>query len=85
MNLPEKRIVYFSMEIALDPGMPNYSGGLGTLAGDTLRAAAGQALPMIAVTLLHRQSYFRQKLGRNMWPRPISRKAHLPAYRSELH
>ena len=67
MNLPEKRIAYFSMEIALDPGMPNYSGGLGILAGDTLRAAAAQALPMIAVTLLHRQGYFRQKLDPNGW------------------
>jgi glycogen phosphorylase len=67
MNLPEKRIAYFSMEIALDPGMPNYSGGLGILAGDTLRAAAAQALPMVAVTLLHRQGYFRQKLDPSGW------------------
>jgi starch phosphorylase len=57
-----KQIAYFSMEIALDPAMPTYSGGLGILAGDTLRAAAEQNLPMVAVTLLHRQGYFRQKL-----------------------
>jgi starch phosphorylase len=62
MNLPDKRIVYFSMEIALDPAMRTYSGGLGILAGDTLRAAAEQSLPMVAVTLLLRQGYFRQKL-----------------------
>jgi starch phosphorylase len=43
MNLPEKRIAYFSMEIALDAVMPTYSGGLGILAGDTLRAVAEQA------------------------------------------
>ena len=43
MNLPDKRIAYFSMEIDLDPAMPTYSGGLGILAGDTLRAAAEQA------------------------------------------
>jgi starch phosphorylase len=43
MNLPDKRIAYFSMEIALDPAMPTYSGGLGILAGDSLRAAAEQA------------------------------------------
>jgi starch phosphorylase len=67
MNLPDKRIAYFSMEIALNPGMPTYSGGLGILAGDTLRAAAAQALPMIAVTLLHRQGYFRQKLDVGGW------------------
>jgi glycogen phosphorylase len=58
MNLPDKRIAYFSMEIALNPGMPTYSGGLGIFAGDTLRAVAAQALPMITVTLLHRQGYF---------------------------
>jgi len=44
MNLPDKRIAYFSMEIALDPAMPTYSGGLGILAGDTLRATTQQAL-----------------------------------------
>ena len=43
MNLPDKRIVYFSMEIAVDPAMPTYSGGLDILLGDTLRAAAEQA------------------------------------------
>jgi starch phosphorylase len=43
MNLPDKRIAYFSVEIALDPAMPTYSSGLGILAGDTLRAAAEQA------------------------------------------
>ena len=65
MNLPDKRIAYFSMEIALDPAMPTYSGGLGILAGDTLRAAAEQSLPLVAVTLLLRQGYFRQKLDAN--------------------
>jgi starch phosphorylase len=43
MNLLDKRIAYFSMEIALDPAMPTYSGGLGVLTGDTLRAAPEQA------------------------------------------
>ena len=42
--------------------MPTYSGGLGVLAGDTLRAAADLGLPMIGVTLLHRKGYFRQSL-----------------------
>lgn len=67
MNAPDKRIAYFSMEIALDPAMHTYSGGLGILAGDTLRAAAEQGLPMVAVTLLHRKGYFRQKLDANGW------------------
>jgi starch phosphorylase len=43
MNLPDKRIAYFSMEIALDAVMPTYSGGPGILTGDTLRAATEQA------------------------------------------
>jgi starch phosphorylase len=55
-------IAYFSMEIALDSGIPTYSGGLGVLAGDTLRAAADLGLPMVGVTLLHRQGYFVQRL-----------------------
>lgn len=55
-------VAYFSMEIAVSPGMPTYSGGLGVLAGDTLRSAADLGLGMVAVTLLHRKGYFRQIL-----------------------
>jgi starch phosphorylase len=55
-------IAYFSMEIGVDAAIPTYSGGLGVLAGDTLRAAADLGLPMVAVTLLYRQGYFRQHL-----------------------
>ncbi|MDH5253339.1 MAG: alpha-glucan family phosphorylase [Nitrospira sp.] len=55
-------VAYFSMEIGLDPGMPTYSGGLGVLAGDTLRSAADLDIPMVAVTLLHRRGYFYQRL-----------------------
>ena len=55
-------IAYFSMEIALDPRFPTYSGGLGMLAGDTIRAAADLGVPMVAVTLAHRLGYFRQHL-----------------------
>jgi starch phosphorylase len=55
-------VAYFSMEVGLDSSMPTYSGGLGILAGDTLRAAADLGLPMIGVTLLHRKGYFRQTL-----------------------
>lgn len=54
------RIAYFSMEIGIDPRMPTYAGGLGVLAGDTIRSAADLRLPMVAVTLLHRRGYFRQ-------------------------
>lgn len=55
-------VAYFSMEIALHPGMPTYSGGLGVLAGDTVRAAADLGVSMIAVTLLHRRGYFSQSI-----------------------
>jgi starch phosphorylase len=57
-----RTIAYFSMEIALEAGMPTYSGGLGVLAGDTVRAAADLRIPMVVVTLLHRQGYFWQRL-----------------------
>jgi starch phosphorylase len=60
---PDRRdIAYFSMEIALEPAIPTYSGGLGVLAGDTLRACADLRVPIIAVTLLHRAGYFVQRL-----------------------
>jgi len=67
MNGQQETIAYFSMEIALEPGMPTYSGGLGTLAGDTLRSAADLKVPIIAVTLLHRKGYFAQKLDASGW------------------
>lgn len=50
------------MEIGLITDMPTYSGGLGVLAGDTIRAAADLKVPMVAVTLLHRKGYFYQRL-----------------------
>jgi glycogen phosphorylase len=55
-------IAYFSMEIALESHIPTYSGGLGVLAGDTLRSAADLRLPMVGVTLLQRKGYFFQRL-----------------------
>jgi glycogen phosphorylase len=58
----EGMVGYFSMEIAIEPSMPTYSGGLGVLAGDTLRSAADMGLPLAAVTLVHRKGYFRQIL-----------------------
>ena len=55
-------VAYFSMEICLEQSIPTYSGGLGVLAGDTLRSAADLAVPVVAVTLLHRKGYFEQHL-----------------------
>ena len=61
--MPNDRfIAYFTMEIALEPGMPTYSGGLGALAGDTIRSAADLKVPEVAVCLLHRKGYFYQRL-----------------------
>lgn len=59
----DERIAYFSMEIGLDPRVPTYSGGLGVLAGDTLKSAADLELPVVAVTLMSRSGYFRQELS----------------------
>jgi starch phosphorylase len=56
------RIAYFSMEIGLESNLYTYSGGLGVLAGDTLRSAADLGLPVAGVTLVYRQGYFRQHL-----------------------
>lgn len=58
----EKSIAYFSMEIAADPRIPTYSGGLGVLAGDTLRSCADLGVPVVGVTLLYQEGYFFQKL-----------------------
>lgn len=64
LELPS--VAYFCMEIGLgDPNIPTYSGGLGVLAGDTLRSAADLQLPMVGVTLLYRKGYFRQRLDPN--------------------
>lgn len=57
-----RRIAYFSMEVAVDPRMPTYSGGLGVLAGDTLRSCADLKIPIVAVSLLYAKGYFDQKL-----------------------
>ncbi|UCG35786.1 MAG: alpha-glucan family phosphorylase [Candidatus Omnitrophota bacterium] len=58
----EKRIAYFSMEIGIDPKIPTYSGGLGILAGDTIKSCADLHVPLVAVTLLYKKGYFYQKL-----------------------
>ena len=56
-------IAYFSMEIALESSIPTYAGGLGILAGDTLRSAADTGISMAGVTLLSRKGYFQQQLN----------------------
>jgi len=65
LDMNQRKIAYFSMEIGLISDMPTYSGGLGILAGDMIRAAADLRVPMVAVTLLHRKGYFYQRLDDN--------------------
>jgi starch phosphorylase len=59
----EPEIGYFSMEIGLKSEIPTYSGGLGVLAGDTIRSSADLRIPLVAITLLSRKGYLRQKLS----------------------
>ncbi len=63
----ERSIAYFSMEIALDPAIPTYAGGLRILSGDTIRSAADLKVPMVGVTMLHRKGYLRQRLDASGW------------------
>ncbi|NLL62365.1 MAG: alpha-glucan family phosphorylase [Candidatus Atribacteria bacterium] len=56
------KIAYFSMEICVDHKIPTYSGGLGILAGDTIRSAADLGVPLTAVTLLYKKGYLKQKI-----------------------
>jgi starch phosphorylase len=62
LDITDRKIAYFSMEIALSKSLPTYSGGLGMLAGDTLRSAADMGANMVAISLVHRRGYFRQQL-----------------------
>jgi glycogen phosphorylase len=60
--IPRTHIAYFSMEIALEPEMHTYAGGLGVLAGDTARSCADLEMPVVFVTLLSRAGYLRQEI-----------------------
>ena len=65
-NLP-RQIAYFSPEFGVSEALPIYSGGLGVLAGDHLKAASDLGVPLVAVGLLYRQGYFRQQLNADGW------------------
>src|SRR5512144_2777794 len=71
INMPEfttePMIAYFSMEIGIKNDIPTYSGGLGILAGDTIKSAADLNLPLVAVTLITRKGYFTQEIDANGW------------------
>ncbi|MHB8883007.1 MAG: alpha-glucan family phosphorylase [Thermodesulfovibrionales bacterium] len=63
----EPKIAYFSMEIGVHNDIPTYSGGLGVLAGDTIRSSADLKLPLVAVTLLTKKGYFTQDINESGW------------------
>ncbi len=67
MTRTDARVAYFSMEIGIEPGLPTYSGGLGVLAGDTVKGAADLGVGLVAVTLLYRKGYFHQTLDAHGW------------------
>lgn len=67
MSITEKhtngsKIAYFSMEIGLTDDIPTFSGGLGVLAGDTIKSSADLGLPLVAVTLIYHKGYFKQNI-----------------------
>ena len=56
------KIAYFSMEVGIKSDIPTYSGGLGVLAGDTIRSSADLRIPLVAVTLVSRKGYLKQRI-----------------------
>jgi starch phosphorylase len=64
---PMRAVAYFSPEFGVSEALPTYSGGLGVLAGDHLKAASDLGVPMVGVGLLYRQGYFRQTLNADGW------------------
>jgi starch phosphorylase len=64
---PDRPIAFVCAEYGVHQSLPMYSGGLGALAGDLLKEASDQALPMVAIGLLYRQGYFRQRLEASGW------------------
>jgi starch phosphorylase len=64
---PLRHVAYFSPEFGIAEALPQYSGGLGVLAGDHLKAASGLGVPLVGVGLLYRQGYFGQTLNADGW------------------
>src|SRR4029450_9322593 len=64
---PLQLVAYFSPEFGIAEAVPQYSGGLGVLAGDHLKASSDLGVPLIGVGLLYRNGYFRQSLDADGW------------------
>jgi starch phosphorylase len=69
---PPPRVAYFSMEFGLSEALPIYSGGLGMLAGDHLKSASSQGVPLTGIGLLYQQGYFRQVIDEDGNQVPVS-------------
>ncbi|MGV9556288.1 glycosyltransferase family 1 protein [Streptomyces sp. NPDC003401] len=81
-------VAYFSPEFGVTAALPQYSGGLGILAGDHLKAASDLGVPLVGVGLLYRHGYFRQTLSRDGWQQehyPVLDPNELPVTRLEEH
>ncbi|MFP4667881.1 MAG: alpha-glucan family phosphorylase [Desulfobacterales bacterium] len=82
----EKKVAYFSMEFGVHESLPYFSGGLGVLAGDHLKAASDLKIPMVAIGLLYKQGYFHQYLDHDGWQQeeyPETDIFHLPVNRAK--
>lgn len=66
-SVSDTKVAYFCAEYGIHNSLPNYSGGLGMLAGDHLKSASDLDLPLVAVGLLYRFGYFRQRIGHDGW------------------
>jgi len=64
---PDRPIAFFCAEYGVHPSLPIYAGGLGVLAGDMLKAASDARLPLVAIGLLYREGYFRQRIDISGW------------------
>ena len=65
MDKKNTTIAYFSAEIGISASLPTYSGGLGVLAGDHIKAAADAEIHMVGITLLYKEGYFKQRVDEN--------------------
>jgi len=77
---PENLAAYFCAEYAVHNSLPNYSGGLGILAGDHLKSASDENVPLVAVGLMYRYGYFRQKIAPDGW----QQENYLDSFENEL-
>src|SRR5689334_4059883 len=78
---PLRSVAYFSMEYMLSEALPIYSGGLGNVAGDQLKAASDLGVPVVGVGLLYQQGYFRQEIdaqGAQLALYPVNEPGQLP-------